>query len=107
VSNCIAQIKREVLEFEFEGVILNGILNIPENASLKEIVLIVHGSGQTNAVAQEWYYDVRETIVKSGYTVYMWDKRGCGNSSGTFDYNQAVQNNASEVIAAINVLKKK
>ncbi len=102
-----AQIKGEIFEFEFEKVMLNGILNTPENNNPKGIILIVHGSGQTNAVAQEWYGDVRQMMVKSGYSVYMWDKMGCGKSGGTFNYNQPVQNSASEVIAAINTLKQK
>lgn len=102
-----AQIKKEIFEFEFEGVILNGVLNMPESDVPKGIVLIVHGSGQTNAVEQEWYNDVREVLVKSGYATYMWDKMGCGKSEGTFNYNQPVQNSALEVIAAINTLKQK
>lgn len=104
--NLKAQIKREIFEFEFEGILLNGVLNNPEEVNPKGIVLIVHGSGQTNAVAQEWHKDVRETIVKSGYATYMWDKMGCGSSGGTFDYNQPVENSAKEVIAAINALKQ-
>jgi len=93
-------------EFDFEGVTLNGVLNIPEQDVPKGLVLIVHGSGQTNAIEQQWYKDVRETLVKSGYATYMWDKMGCGKSGGTFDYNQAVENSALEVIAAINALKQ-
>lgn len=107
VNHSITQNKREILEFEFEGVLLNGVLNIPKDSSPKGIVLIVHGSGQTNAIAQEWYMDVRESILKSGYATYMWDKMGCGKSGGTFNYNQSVQNSALEVIAAINTLKEK
>lgn len=102
-----AQIKNEILEFTFEGDILNGVFNSPDSGRPKGVVLIVHGSGQTDAVAQEWYYDVREAIVKSGYATYMWDKKGCGKSGGTFNYNQSVQNSALEVIAAINALKQK
>lgn len=104
--NSYAQIKKQILDFEFEGVVLNGVLNIPENKNPKGVVLIVHGSGQTDAVAQEWYLDVREAIIKAGYATYMWDKMGCGKSGGTFNYNQSVENSALEVIAAINTLKK-
>lgn len=107
VINSNAQIKKEILDFEFEGVVLNGVLNMPKNNKPKGIVLIVHGSGRTNAVAQEWYSDVRETLLKAGYVTYMWDKMGCGKSGGTFNYNQSVQNSALEVIAAINALKLK
>lgn len=101
-----AQINREIFEFNFEETTINGVLNAPTNHPPKGLVLIVHGSGQTNAVEQEWHYDVRTQLVKSGYAVYMWDKMGCGKSEGTFDYNQPVQNSALEVIAAINALKK-
>ncbi|WP_299531670.1 S9 family peptidase [Ulvibacterium sp.] len=105
--NSKAQIKKEILDFKFEGVPLNGVLTIPQDANSKGIVLIVHGSGRTNAVAQEWYSDVRETLVKAGYSTYMWDKMGCGKSGGTFNNNQSIQHSALEVIAAIHTLKKK
>ena len=102
-----AQNNRQILDFEFEGITLNGVLNLPKNQKPKGVVLIIHGSGRTEAVAQEWYLDIRETIVKAGYATYMWDKMGCGKSGGVFNINQSVQNSASEVIAAINALNKK
>ncbi|SEL09313.1 Serine aminopeptidase, S33 [Aquimarina amphilecti] len=105
--NLKAQSNKQVLNFEFEGIKLNGVLNLPKDQKPKGIVLIIHGSGKTNAVAQEWYSDIRETIVKAGFATYMWDKMGCGKSGGAFNYNQSVQNSASEVIAAINTLKEK
>lgn len=100
-----AQGQREIFDFKFEGVTLNGVLNIPENIQPKGIVLLVHGAGRTNAVAGTLHADVRAAILKAGYATYMWDKMGCGKSGGTFDYNQAVQNSAMEVIAAINTLR--
>jgi len=100
-----AQQTQRNFDFEFEGVTINGVLNLPEHSFPKGLVLIVHGSGQTNAVEQEWYKDVRMTFIEAGYSTYMWDKQGCGKSGGTFDYNQSVQNSAEEVIAAIETLK--
>ncbi|MFK7971998.1 MAG: alpha/beta hydrolase family protein [Bacteroidia bacterium] len=97
---------KQLLNFEFEGTSLHGVLNIPDDIQPKGIVLIVHGSGRTNAVAQNWHADVRGTMHKAGYATFMWDKMGCGKSGGTFNYNQTVQNSAAEVIAAINHLKK-
>ncbi|GAB5399239.1 MAG: hypothetical protein Aureis2KO_08240 [Aureisphaera sp.] len=107
VANVKAQSNKQTVDFEFEGIMLNGVLNLPKDQKPKGIVLIIHGSGRTNAVAQEWYSDIRETIVKTGYATYMWDKMGCGESGGTFNYNQSVQNSASEAIAAIQMLKEK
>ncbi|MFS4468987.1 alpha/beta hydrolase family protein [Maribacter sp. 2210JD10-5] len=102
-----AQLEKQLLDFEFEGVNLNGVLNTPKNRVPKGIILIVHGSGQTNAIAQEWWYDVRQAVINAGYATYMWDKMGCGKSEGTFNYNQTVQNSALEAIAAISMLKEK
>ena len=42
VSDSIAQNKSEILEFEYEGVMLTGVLNIPADSSPKGIALIVH-----------------------------------------------------------------
>ena len=105
--NSKAQRERQIFEFEFEGLTLNGLLNLPKDQEPKGIVLILHGSGKTNAVEGSWKGDIRKTIVESGYATYMWDKMGCGKSGGTFDYNQSVFNSAEEAIAAINALKKK
>ena len=105
--NVKAQSSKQIVDFEFEEVLLNGVLNLPQDQKPKGIVLLVHGSGRTNAVEGNWYSDIRETVVKAGYGIYMWDKMGCGKSGGTFDYNQPVHNSAEEVIAAINMLKEK
>lgn len=107
LMNLRAQSSRQIINFEFEGIPLNGVLNLPKDQKPKGIVMLVHGSGKTNAVAQEWYLDIRETFVRAGYGIYMWDKMGCGKSGGTFDYNQSIENSAQEVIAAINTLKEK
>ncbi len=106
ISSAHGQLKEKIIDFNFEKVSLNGVVTLPKNASPKGIVLIVHGSGRTNAVAQKWYLDIRKAITLAGYATFMWDKMGCGNSQGTFNYHQTVQNSASEVIAAIHHLKK-
>ncbi|MEM1257130.1 MAG: alpha/beta fold hydrolase [Bacteroidota bacterium] len=90
--------------FDFEGVTLNGVLTQTKSTP-KGLVVIVHGSGRTNAVAQDWHGDVRHALAQAGYATYMYDKQGCGKSEGTFDYNQPVQKSAQEVIAAIEALK--
>ncbi|MEM8525493.1 MAG: alpha/beta hydrolase [Bacteroidota bacterium] len=105
-SNIIAQMTKEPFQFEYEGKKLHGILNQPSQVEPAGLVLIIHGSGQTNAVAREWHYDMRATLVQAGFTVYMWDKMGCGKSEGVFDYHQSIQSSASEAIAAIEELKR-
>jgi len=107
VTNAVAQSKKQLMNFEFDGVQLNGVLNLPTDQQPKGVVLIIHGSGRTEAVASDWYSDIRETIVKTGYATYMWDKMGCGNSGGTFDINQSLNSSANEAIAAIKMLLEK
>lgn len=106
-SSCQKLGASQIFEFQFEGNLMNGILNLPATGTPKGIVLIVHGSGRTNAIVEDLYADVRASILEAGYGTYMWDKIGCGKSEGTFDYYQTVQNSALEVIAAIEALKRK
>ena len=103
---CLSQITKQKFEFQFEGHRLDGVLTIPDSVDSKGVVIIVHGSGRTNAVAEEWHLDVRTVINEAGYSTYMWDKIGCGGSEGTFDINQTVQNSSDEVVAAIHALQK-
>jgi hypothetical protein len=51
--NSNTQIKKQILDYEFEGVVLNGVLKFTKNHKPKGIVLIVYGFSQTDAVAQE------------------------------------------------------
>jgi len=101
-----AQDEQKLIDFYFEEIKLSGVLNLPENPEPKGIVLIIHGDGKTNAVAGNWWYDVRVAIMEAGYATYMWDKMGCGNSEGTYKNGRLVENEALEVIAAIKNLKE-
>jgi len=101
------KVTKQLFDFQFEGHTISGVLDSPSEQASKGIVLIVHGSGTTNAVEGDWQSDVRATMLKAGYSTYMWDKMGCGKSEGTFNYNQTVQNSAEEVITAIQALQQK
>ncbi len=49
--NAFVQVEKVIFKFNFEVVMLNGVLNFPENDDLKGMALIVHGYGRTNAIA--------------------------------------------------------
>ncbi len=104
--NVIVKAQNEPFEFEYKGVTLDGVLNRTSQSNTKGLVLIIHGSGKTDAVAKDYYKDIRKTLNDSGYSTLMWDKMGCGKSGGTFDYYQSIEDSAVEAIAAINTLKK-
>lgn len=101
------EIRSQIINFNFEGITLNGVLNAPIDKEPKGIVLLVHGYGRTNAVKDNMHQDVKHIFHKAGYSTFIWDKKGCGDSQGNYDPNQSVENSALEVIAAINHLKEK
>lgn len=105
--NTYSQNTKELLDFDFEGIRLSGLLNFPKELEPKGIVLIIHGDGKTNAIADNWWYDVRNAILKAGYATFMWDKMGCGDSGGIYKNGRPVENEALEVISAIKDLKEK
>ncbi len=72
--------------------------------NIKGLVIIVHGDGQTDVVAGQWWYDVRHSIWEAGYATYMWDKMGCGKSEGIYKNGRDVSDEASKVMEAIDNL---
>jgi pimeloyl-ACP methyl ester carboxylesterase len=99
------QIKTESFEFIHDGKKLSGLLDLPIGRKSTSIVLIIQGSGKSNIVAGNWYFDLRSNFASLGIACCIWDKPGCGKSEGDFDIDQTVQSSANEVLAAIKELK--
>jgi len=99
-----SQVQEQLLDFDYRGITLSGILNYPPDMDIKGLVIIVHGDGQTDAIAGQWWYDVRQSIWEAGYATYMWDKMGCGKSQGVYKNGRDVQDEVSEVMAAMQNL---
>jgi len=93
--------RTDTLTFSFEGKRYSGLVDMPEQKAAAGMIVIVPGSGKTDIVAGQWFYSLRSHFTEQGFSCLVWDKAGCGKSEGVFDYNQTVQNSASEVIAAI------
>jgi len=102
-----AQMQTDTFTFSFEGKRYSGLVNTPTGKTPKAMVVIVTGSGKTNIVAGNGYSKLRSHLIKEGLACLVWDKAGCGKSEGVFNYDQTVQNSASEVIAAITEAKSK
>ncbi len=102
-----AQMKTENFEFQSDGKKLSGILDLPSGHEPTAFVIIVQGSGRSDVVAGNWYYDLRSHFVQLGLACFIWDKPGCGKSEGNFDINQSVQSSARDVLSAIEALKSR
>lgn len=105
--NAFAEEKFATDEFAFKssGLNLNGILSSPSNRAAKSIVLIIPGSGPTNVVSGNWFYDLRFKFTEAGVAVAVWDKPGCGKSEGKYGQEPTIEASAKEVADAVNYLK--
>ncbi|MEL7249163.1 MAG: alpha/beta hydrolase [Bacteroidota bacterium] len=91
--------------FIFEGRKYAGVLDLPQGIDVKSLIVLVPGSGKTAAYTGEWNYTLRAVLNKLGVATFAYDKPGCGNSEGEFDYNQTVENSSYELVAAVRALQ--
>ncbi|MEM6763272.1 MAG: alpha/beta hydrolase [Bacteroidota bacterium] len=101
----LGQARTEAFAFVFEENTYSGFIDFPTEAPTSLIVLIP-GSGRTHMAESDYYGGVRAMFVQLGLAVMVYDKAGCGQSEGTYDYNQSVQNSSLEVLASIQKLRK-
>lgn len=97
--------RTQPFSFEAHGNRLVGLLDTPADQVPVSTVIIVHGYGKTDVVANNSYADLRAHFGRIGVNVLVWDKPGCGQSEGEFDVNQPVESSAEEVVAAVRALK--
>lgn len=100
-----ADMRSERVRFDANGLSLSGLLSVPEQGEANALVILVHGYGKTNAVEQNWHYDLRSRFATIGVASFLWDKPGCGDSEGEFDPNQSIESSAGEVTAAAAFLR--
>ena len=88
----------EVIETRFRGrdVTLRGRLVMPEGEAAVPVVVLVHGSEAYSGVD---YYHVQHLFPAHGIGVFVYDKRGTGQSSGS--YTQDFDVLADDAVAAL------
>ncbi|MCO5725610.1 alpha/beta hydrolase family protein [Robiginitalea marina] len=101
-------IKTEVVEFTSDGVDLRGTIYTPDNPHAA--VVIVHGSGQERRMG-----GFATLLAETGITVLTYDKRGVGESGGTYAGPEVGTNNidsgnlallAKDARAAVDLLNQ-
>ncbi|MBO6576806.1 MAG: alpha/beta fold hydrolase [Rhodothermales bacterium] len=100
-----APINTEHYDFVSDGIRLVGLLDTPTEREPAATIILVHGYGETDVVAGNWYWGLRSHFASLGLNVLVWDKPGMGLSEGDFDINQPVQESAREVVAAVRALQ--
>lgn len=98
----------ETIQFTNQDATLEGTLQLPAITSKAPLAVFVHGSGRAFRNENE---QLVQQLVKSGYAVFRYDKRGVGQSGGSFmeigthNSNHRIPLLASDAAAAIRKLK--
>jgi uncharacterized protein len=104
------QPRSEVIQFNSSGVILEGILDLPTGRGKFPLLIFVHGSGRRTRAD---YDEFLIPFLQNGFATFRYDKRGVGNSRGTYaDVDVGTDNSpttiralAKDVVAAVKTLK--
>ena len=102
--------KSETIQFNSSGVMLEGTLDLPTGKGKFPLLIFVHGSGRRTRTD---YQEFVAPFLQSGFAIFRYDKRGVGNSLGTYaDVDVGTENSpttihtlAKDVIAAVKSLK--
>jgi len=69
------------------------------------VVLFVHGDAPANRTMLGIYLPIMERMLRAGYASFSWDNPGVGESTGTTNRGQIIQQQAQIVMDAIEVMK--
>jgi hypothetical protein len=87
--------------FRGAGVRLAGRLVMPQGAARVPIVVLVHGAEHASALD---FYSLQRQFPADGIGVFVYDKRGTGNSGGRYTQNFLLL--ADDAIAAVNEARR-
>ena len=74
----------EEVTFRSSGFEISGVLVKPAEEGVFPAVVVLHGSGP-ESLNDPAYKATANTLVRSGFAVLLYDKRGVGNSGGDFE----------------------
>ena len=96
--------------FERENMMINNGKNTiaaslfkPATKKSYPVVVLVHGSDKVDR-STGYYYSLAYNLAERGLGVMIYDKRGCGNSSGNFEL-ASFKDLTDDAIAAVRYLK--
>lgn len=91
------------ITFHNGDVRLEGTLFAPKNAGPYPVVIMIHGSDAQDRTT--WYYrSLGYLLAQRGIGAFLYDKRGCGASSGSFEA-ASFDDLASDAVAAYDALR--
>lgn len=103
----IIKSQQEEITFKNNSITLAGTLSLPQNKGQHPVIVFIHGDGPEDRTGCGYYNEIWNEFNKIGIACFAWDKPGVGKSSGIFKDYQSYEERASEVIYAIEALKKR
>jgi pimeloyl-ACP methyl ester carboxylesterase len=95
--------QRKEISFENKNVHLAGILFSPSGGQSRPWVVLIHGSGESDRKSA-YYHSLGYALAERGIGVLLYDKRGCGKSSGDW-MTASMQDLADDAVAALEFLE--
>jgi hypothetical protein len=92
------------VEFYNHDVKLSGSLLLPRSEVPGPAVVFVHGAGRQT---REPYREAGEYFESQGIAALIYDKRGVGESGGTYESHRPYENLANDALSAIAFLKQR
>ncbi len=92
------------IEFHNHDVKLAGSLLLPKSEKPLPAVVFVHGAGPQT---REQYREAGEFFASQGIAALIYDKRGTGQSGGTYESRSPYENLVNDSLAAVGYLKQR
>jgi uncharacterized protein len=96
--------KAEEVSFDVGDYRLAGTLLLPSEADPHSAVALLHGAGP--GVRNDYVAPIADAFHQAGLAVLVWDRPGCGNSTGDWQ-RQTVDERAQEVLTAVWFLQQR
>lgn len=92
------------VEFHNHDVKLAGSLLLPNGEKPVPAVILVHGAGPQT---REQYRKLGEHFASQGIAALIYDKRGTGQSGGTYESRKPYENLVNDALAGVALLKQR
>ena len=99
----VSSFQEHFVEFHNGDVKLAGSLLLPDSESPVPAVAFVHGAGRQN---REPYREVGEFFATQGIAALIYDKRGTGQSGGSYESYAPYENLVKDAMAAVALLRQ-
>ena len=96
--------EEHLVEFHNRDISLACSLLLPRSEVPVPAVVFVHGAGRQN---RESYRELGEYFASKGIAALIYDKRGTGQSGGTYESSEPYQNLVNDALAAVGFLKQR